>query len=295
MKMKKFLALGLSVAMMAGCLTACGGSTTTTDNTTADTTEETDAEDLTDVASLTELPDVNEVDASKTRVSGSLSLDLTYLLVDRGVMDNLYEWYIDEVYAKEHPLVPYQKTNSTIRYIYTGKGANLFNFDRFEEFSDISGNFAEEEIRDFLEKGYLYGNIYGTFTPDQPITRGDFVVLLDSVYVWEGESESTVEVTNYRDFEDLGSLEDNYAKAIQRGLSRGYIEGYDDNSLRPLASITYGEVELIMKRLLEDEGFTWSQVATSIQENKGVTSTRWSNSNEKMTKAEAVYLLTYFQ
>ena len=34
MKMKKFLALGLSVAMMAGCLTACGGSTATPDKNT---------------------------------------------------------------------------------------------------------------------------------------------------------------------------------------------------------------------------------------------------------------------
>ena len=68
MKMKKFLALGLSVAMMAGCLTACGGSTTTTDNTTADTTESTDAAEGTADASDDAAPVVNEGETRTIRI-----------------------------------------------------------------------------------------------------------------------------------------------------------------------------------------------------------------------------------
>lgn len=231
---------------------------------------------------------------SETELSGSVTIELVNIMMDSGVVDNLYTWYVDELFNKENPFTPYTRTNSTIRYIYTGEGANLFNFDRYEEFTDLKGYWLEKEINDFLKSGYIYMNTYKTFGPDEPMTRGDFVVLLDNVYQWTSV-DSAVDLTKFTDYSSLGSLESSYAKAIQKGFLSGFLEGYSDNTLRPADPITYKEMELIMRRIKNDETFSWVQVGADITLKKGITSANWTNPDASMTKAEAVYLLTYFK
>lgn len=228
-------------------------------------------------------------------VNGSLTIELTYFTMDSGTVDNLYTWYIDDQFKKLNPFIPYEKANSTIRYIFTGEGANLFNFDRFKKFDDIQGHWMEDEIQTFLEAGYIYTNNYSTFGPDQPITRGEFVVLLDSVYQWAGEDDVTVDITKFRDYESFSNLDSAYAKAIQKGIQRGYIQGYDNNTIALSSPITYGEVELIIQRISNNPSFSWAEVAADITNTKGETSARWTDKNATMSKAEAVYLLTYFK
>lgn len=225
-------------------------------------------------------------------LSGSVSIQLTNLLVDAGIVDHLYTWYIDELFSKENPFEPFTKYNDSIRYIYTGDGANLFNFDRFETFTDVSGHWLEIEMNNFLKLGYVYMNEYRMFGPDKPITRGEFIVLLDNVYQWENTGEA-IDLTKFTDYNQLGDLEASYAKAIQKGFISGFLIGYEDNTLRPSAPITYSEVALIMKRIKNDESFTWEKVATDITNKKGITSEKWLDLSDSMTKAEAVYLLTY--
>ncbi len=230
----------------------------------------------------------------ETELDGSVTIELVNVMMDSGMVDNLYTWYVDELFDKENPFIPYTNSNGTIRYIYTGEGANLFNFSRYEEFTDLSDHWLETEINTFLKNGYIYMNPYFTFGPDQPMTRGDFVVLLDNVYQWTSD-DSEVDLTEFEDYSSLGSLESSYAKAIQKGFLSGFLEGYDDNTLRPANPITYNEVELLMRRIKSDDSFTWATVGEGITQKSGITSENWSNPEATMTKAEAVYLLTYFK
>lgn len=228
-------------------------------------------------------------------VTGNITLELTYFTMNSGTVDELYTWYIDDQFQKSGPFTPYQKANATIRYIFTGEGANLFNFDRFKKFDDIQGHWMESEIQAFLEAGYIYTNNYSTFGPDQPISRGEFVVLLDSVYQWTGDDAITVDISKYSDYESFSNIDSAYAKAIQKGIQRGYIQGYENNTIAIASPITYGEVELIIQRISNNPSFTWSEVASDITMKKNITSPRWEDKNATMTKAEAVYLLTYFK
>lgn len=256
-------------------------------DTAVDTTQATETETAQTASKDVVEPLVN--------VNGTLTLELPFFTMDSGAVDALYTWYIDDQFTKKNPFIAYEKANATIRYIFTGEGANLFNFDRFKKFDDIAGHWMEDEIQAFLEAGFIFTNNYATFNPDQPITRGDFVVLLDSVYQWTGEGESTVDITKFKDYSSFSNLDSAYAKAIQKGIQRGYIQGYDNNTIALSSPITYGEVELVMRRITGNDAFSWSDVAQDITKTKAITSSRWNDLNATMTKAEAVYLLTYFK
>lgn len=245
---------------------------------------DTDTEAEEEVAASTESPGI----------TGTVTFELYNMMMDTGMVDNLYTWYTDEIFNKSTPFTPYTKATGAARYIYTGDGANLFNFDRFEEFTDINGHWLEAEINEFLKSGFIFMNPYNTFEPNKPVTRGDFIVLLDNVYQWQPSGEE-VDLTLFTDYAALGDMQSSYAKAIQKGFLSGFLEGYDDKTLKPADPINYEEVELIMRRIKRDDGFVWSDVSADIADKKGVFSETWSDQKATMTKAEAVYLLTYFK
>ncbi len=168
-------------------------------------------------------------------INANANLNLYTFAVDTNVVDGLYKWYQDDLFHKENPFIPYRVNNQPVRYLYMKEDSELFNYDKYSQFIDIGGHWMEDEIEVFLEQGYLYLNPYLEFRPDESMTRGEFVVLLDSVYSWpiiEGE----VDLTSFRDYEALGSFESSFARAIYKGYLSGIIEGYEDNTLRPTGS-----------------------------------------------------------
>ncbi len=227
-------------------------------------------------------------------LQGSFEFEIENLLIDKSLATNLYAWYIDELFTKVNPFAPYAPANSTVRYIYIGEGANLLNAGRYGAFVDISGHWMEKEINEFLKSGYIYINPYNTFSPNAPISRGEFVVLLDNVYKWVASGED-IDLSKFKDYKKVGDLQASYAKAIQKGFLSGFVEGYEDNTLRPNDPITYKETELIMKRIKTDDSFKWSEVAKDITGKKDISSPNWTNPEATLTKAEAIYLLTYFK
>jgi hypothetical protein len=126
------------------------------------------------------------------------------------------------------------------------------------------------------------------------MSRGEFIVLVDGIYQWPTTYDD-VDLTEFRDYDDLGSLESSFAKAIHRGYLSGYVEGYTDKTLRPRDSITYEEVEFLMKKIKGNSSFDWTDIADSITSRKGIVESRWSNPLGKLSRAEAVYLLYYFK
>ncbi len=228
-------------------------------------------------------------------VTGSINLDFYTFSAESDVVDGLYQWYIDELFYRENPFAAVEDNGIIVRYLYL-KDDDLFNYSRYFEYTDIGDHWAETEINEFLDYGYLYLNPYLTFGPDDPITRGEFIVMLDSVYGWElPPDEVEVDLTEFRDYGDLGSLEGAFAKAVHKGFLSGFVEGYSDNTLRPRDPITYTEVEFLMKRIKGTEEFYWSTVADSMGWRKDHYDNRWEASDNTLTRAEAVYLLYYYK
>ncbi len=227
-------------------------------------------------------------------VVGQMELAVYTLVADVNIKDQLYEWYIDDLFYKEDPFAPYQPNTEAVRYIYTQEDQGLFNYDLNYAFTDIEGHYMEAEINEFLQAGYLFLDPYMTFKPDTPITRGEFIVMMDKVYGWESvNEEDTMDLTSFDDYDELGSLENAFAKAIYRGYISGIIEGYTDNTLRPRNPITYGEIEYIMNNIKGTQDYSFANIGNALVADKGVPAKNWSNLNGQLTKAEAVYLLYY--
>lgn len=227
-------------------------------------------------------------------VVGQMELAVYTLVADVNIKDQLYEWYIDDLFYKEDPFAPYQSNAEAVRYIYTQEDQGLFNYDLNYAFTDIEGHYMEAEINEFLQAGYLFLDPYMTFKPDTPITRGEFIVMMDKVYGWESvNEEDTMDLTSFDDYDELGSLENAFAKAIYRGYISGIIEGYTDNTLRPRNPITYGEIEYIMNNIKGTQDYSFANIGNALVADKGVPAKNWSNLNGQLTKAEAVYLLYY--
>ena len=71
----------------------------------------------------------------------------------------------------------------------------------------------------------------------------------------------------------------------------GYISGYPDKTFRVNKPITYKEVENIMKRITDTEKFYWSNYSSKMLYEKNYRSKSISNKNNKITRAEVVYML----
>ncbi|PKM56356.1 MAG: hypothetical protein CVV00_00230 [Firmicutes bacterium HGW-Firmicutes-5] len=227
-------------------------------------------------------------------IEGNIQLEFYTFATDLEIQDDLYKWYVDDLFYKENPFSPSVQSDGIVRYLYMDENSDVFNFSRYFDFTDIAGHYMETEIQAFLEAGHLYLNPYLTFEPDQPMTRGEFIVLLDKVYDWP-VVDSDLDLTTFDDYEELGSLENAFAKAIHRGYLSGFIVGYEDNTLRPKDPMTYGEVEFVMNKIKPESNFTWTTIGASLEANKSVPAKDWSDPFGILTKAEAVYLLYYFR
>lgn len=231
--------------------------------------------------------------AGYDELKGTAVFDTYHFLVESEIVDGLYQWYVDRLLLKDNPFKLYEESQDIVRYLYL-KDDEIFNYSMYFEFVDIEDHWLEKQITEYLEYGYLYLNPLLEFDPSDPITRGEFIVLVDSVYNWPIEV-SNADLTDFRDYEDLGSLESSFAKAIHRGYLGGYIEGFDDNTLRPRDPITYLEVEYLMNRVKDTENFVWEDVISKLSIMSGETKDEWYTDDGLLTKAEAIFLLYYFK
>lgn len=241
-----------------------------------------------------EVSNLGLTSAGFDEVSGNITLDFYTFAAESGVVDDLYKWYIDDLFYRQNPFAAVEDNGIIVRYLYL-QDEELFNYSQYFEYTDIDGHWAQTEIEEFLDYGYLYLNPYLTFEPDEPVTRGEFIVMLDSIYQWETPYDDEVDLTDFRDYEDLGSLEGAFAKAVHKGFLSGFVEGYDDRTLRPRDPISYREVEFLMARVKEVDGFLWQSVASSLEWRKTHYDQRWDDLDNTLTRAEAVYLLYYYK
>lgn len=94
--------------------------------------------------------------------------------------------------------------------------------------NDIKGHWAEKQINDFINKGFLSGYPDGKFKPNNSITRAEFVTTLNKAF---GLTKTSGKVFN--------DSKNHWAKSqIDIAVSNGVCQGTSANSFEPDAPIT---------------------------------------------------------
>lgn len=106
---------------------------------------------------------------------------------------------------------------------------------------DIQGHWAQSQLQDWLDKGYLQGYADGTVKPNSAITRGEYVALVNRLF---GFTETTA-IT----FSDLKSSNWAYSE-VAKAVKAGYIGGYENNTFRSTSPLTRQEAAVITAKLL---------------------------------------------
>lgn len=229
---------------------------------------------------------------------GTLSseIDMTFYWVPNAPDNNdaLVQWIADEGFYKSDPYTAMEGDPNRANYVFIG-GDEVKLQDLFKKpFADIAGHWAAAEIEAFRQKGYVMADAQNNFKPDEPMTRGEFIIMLDKIYQWP-LPDQPVDLTAYSDYSALGSYEGAIAKAIFKGYLGGYVVGFTDNTLRPRDPLTYDEMAFILSKIKNDPTFSWLPAGEKLLQERGVQSAGLKDINLPMSRAEAVYLMTYFQ
>lgn len=107
---------------------------------------------------------------------------------------------------------------------------------------DIQGHWAQGQLQDWLDRGYLGGYPDGTVKPNKAITRGEYVALINRLFGF-------TEKTNIS-FKDMKSTNWTYSE-VAKAVEAGYIGGYENNTFRPNNPLTRQEAAVIAAKLLK--------------------------------------------
>jgi hypothetical protein len=112
--------------------------------------------------------------------------------------------------------------------------------------NDITGNWAEAEIRKAVLEGWVTGYPDGSFHPEREVTRAEFVQMLARSQGWKEP-----EKWNMPDFTDNIDIGQWARPAISMAVQKGIINGYEDGSFRPTRSMTRAEMTTMIIRTLD--------------------------------------------
>jgi hypothetical protein len=107
---------------------------------------------------------------------------------------------------------------------------------------DNQGHWAESQLSAWLQKGHIQGYEDGSLRPNDAIKRGELLALINRV-----NQLTETSVIRFADLSDSHWAYANVAKAAKAG----YIEGYDDNSIRVEATVSRQELAIMVARLLK--------------------------------------------
>lgn len=110
---------------------------------------------------------------------------------------------------------------------------------RLSDFLDTKGHWAHDTILKCAEYGLVVGN-NGKFMPNEPMSRGQFAVVIDRML--------GMKTTSYNLFTDL-SNEAYYKDSILRCVAAGYITGVGANKVNPDGYATREQVATIICRI----------------------------------------------
>ena len=98
-------------------------------------------------------------------------------------------------------------------------------------FTDIAGTWAENYIREAVERNLFQGYPDGTFRPDNRLTRAQFVMVL-----WNLAGRPTVPEAS--PFADMDGQIENFRNAVAWAYAKGYVNGTSPDTFSPGEPLT---------------------------------------------------------
>lgn len=168
-------------------------------------------------------------------------------------------------------------------------------------FSDITGHWAEERIKQAVSAGIVGGYPDHTFKPGRAVTRAEFAVMLMHALKPQGDGAALT-------FTDQAMIGSWAQRSIAQAVDAGMISGYEDGSFRPNADITRAEMATMIAKALslkgeatETSGFaddqdipSWARGAVAAIKNLGLIQGKGANRfapADETTRAEAVSVI----
>ncbi|MRN53028.1 S-layer homology domain-containing protein [Paenibacillus monticola] len=167
--------------------------------------------------------------------------------------------------------------------------------------SDITGHWAEANIKQAVSNGIVKGYLDGTFQPNHTVTRAEFAVMLMNVLKPQGKGADLT----FTDTVKIGAWAQT---AIAQAVQAGIITGYEDGGFRPNAEITRAEMAVILAKALGKStevkpttGFAddkdipaWAKGSVDFVKHSGLVQGKGNNEfapQDSATRAEAVTVL----
>lgn len=100
------------------------------------------------------------------------------------------------------------------------------------------------EIRKAVKVGIIQGDANGATHPEDNITREEAIVILSRAFKLKKASSVP------KGYEDLDSISSWAQKEVYSAIKEGYINGYEDNTIKPQNFITRAEALTMMNRII---------------------------------------------
>lgn len=114
-------------------------------------------------------------------------------------------------------------------------------FSLAETGSDIANHWAKDQIEDLIQKGIVNGYKDGSIRPDNPITRAEFMSVINNAFGFTDTNDSN----KYKDVPENAW----YRNEIQKAAAAGYISGYPDGTIKPNNLISRQEAAVIISKI----------------------------------------------
>lgn len=126
---------------------------------------------------------------------------------------------------------------------------------------DIEGHWAQKQISDWNEKGFVKGYSDNTFKPDKTIIRAEFITIVNNVFGYKDKAELS--------FTDIKSS-DWYFAEIAKAIEAGYVKGYSDGTVKPNNEISRQEVAMVISNIMRLEMAENSAEISKLKDNKDI-------------------------
>ncbi|WP_338554329.1 S-layer homology domain-containing protein [Paenibacillus sp. KS-LC4] len=108
--------------------------------------------------------------------------------------------------------------------------------------SDISGNWAQGQIEDWIDKQLIFGFPDGTFKPNNKISRAELAAIINRAFSFSEQASSA--------FNDVPAAKW-YSADIAKAQAAGYMQGDGNGSFRPDAPVSRQEAAVVLAKLLK--------------------------------------------
>jgi formylglycine-generating enzyme required for sulfatase activity len=105
---------------------------------------------------------------------------------------------------------------------------------------DLDQHWAKKVVHEWIKLGRITGYPDGTFSPDQSITRAEFMTLVNKAFGFKEEKQVQ--------FSDM-TPQSWFYHEVRRAVAAGYIKGYPDGTIRALNPMTRQEAAVVFAAL----------------------------------------------